>query len=129
MVIESDQLQTKWRSAGRTLVTSQDSTFAYLRPPSTNLRPNPPPPPLHNTRTLPVPLSQKDNGWPHMLSKNLSEFHKPPLKSFVKIYFVLFFISLHEPSPLSKKQTEKKIQKINQNSKIVSKAESYIPPI
>ena len=39
---------------------------------------------------LPVPLSRKDNGWPHMLSKN---FHKHPLKSLV----IFFSSRLHEP--------------------------------
>ena len=39
---------------------------------------------------LPMPLSWKDNGWPHMLSKN---FHKHPLKSFV----IFFSSRLHEP--------------------------------
>ena len=39
---------------------------------------------------LPMPLSQRDNGWPHTLSKN---FHKHPLKSFV----IFFSSRLHEP--------------------------------
>ena len=39
---------------------------------------------------LPVPLSRKDNGWPHMLSKN---FHKHPLKSLL----IFFSSRLHEP--------------------------------
>ena len=46
--------------------------------------------PLFILAHLPVPLSRKDNGWPHMLSKN---FHKHPLKSLV----IFFSSRLHEP--------------------------------
>ena len=52
---------------------------------------------------LPMPLSWKDNGWPHMLSKN---FHKHPLKSLV-----IFFSSRLHGLSLSKKQIGKKIQR------------------